>query len=77
MFGFDVLVDTNEKMWLIEINKCPTMEYSTAVTKKEIPRFMEDLTELMVEKDKKKDSCVGGLEKVFELPKLRDLNDYN
>ena len=77
MFGFDVLADTNDKLWLIEVNKCPTMEYSTAVTKREIPLFMEDLTELMVEKAVRKQPSVGGLEKVFEAPKLRDLNDYN
>ena len=38
---------------------------------------MEDLTELLVEKEKRKGPSVGGLEKVFEVPKLRDLNDYN
>ena len=76
-YGFDILADTKDKLWLIEINKCPTMEYSTAVTKKEIPMFMEDLTELMVEKERRKEPRCGGLEKVFEVPKLRDLSDYH
>ena len=37
MYGFDILADEADKLWLIEVNKCPTMEYSTAVTKSEIP----------------------------------------
>merc|ERR1712003_123442 len=77
MYGFDILADSSDKLWLIEINKCPTMEYSTAITKKEIPLFMEGLTDLMVEKEKRKETFVGGFEKVFEVPKLRDLSDYN
>ena len=60
------MIDSNDKAWLIEVNKCPTMEYSTAVTRKEIPLFMEDLVSLMVDKDKKKQEQVGGLEKVFQ-----------
>ena len=52
IFGFDLFPDNSGKLWLLEINKCPTMEYSTQVTKKLVPRFLEDLTELMVDKTK-------------------------
>ena len=75
-YGFDIMIDSNDKAWLIEVNKCPTMEYSTAVTKREIPLFMEDLVTVMVDKEMRKQERVGGLEKVFEIPKLKELTDY-
>ena len=75
-YGFDIMIDSNDKAWLIEVNKCPTMEYSTAVTKREIPLFMEDLVTVMVDKNMRKQERVGGLEKVFEIPKLKELTDY-
>lgn len=29
MFGYDFMVDTNYKVWLLEINSSPSMDYST------------------------------------------------
>ena len=52
IFGFDLFPDNTGKLWLLEINKCPTMEYSTQVTKKLVPRFLEDMTELLMDKTK-------------------------
>ena len=52
------------------------MEYSTAVTKKLVPRFLEDLTELIIDKRKGHHPIVGGFEKVYDVPKLRDLTDF-
>ena len=68
--------DVDGKLWLLEINKCPTMEYSTHVTKNLVPKFLEDLTDLVVDKRKGDHPEVGGLERVFEVPKLRDLTDF-
>lgn len=65
VYGFDIFPDSDGKLWLIEINKCPTMEYSTAVTKHVVPRFMEDLVELIADKRKGDHPNVGGLERVF------------
>jgi D-alanine-D-alanine ligase-like ATP-grasp enzyme len=48
IFGFDLMPDSNCKLWLLEVNKCPTMEYSTHVTRTLVPRFLEDLADLMV-----------------------------
>jgi hypothetical protein len=44
------MVDTNLQMWLIEVNKCPCMAYSTSITRKLIPRFMEDMAKVLVDK---------------------------
>lgn len=29
MFGYDFMIDENYKVWLIEINSSPSMDYST------------------------------------------------
>lgn len=76
IYGFDLFPDVNGKLWLLEINKCPTMEYSTKVTKNLVPRFLEDLTELIVDKRESGDEQVAGFEKVFSVPKLRDLSEF-
>lgn len=31
MFGYDFMVDENYKVWLIEINSSPSMDYSTVI----------------------------------------------
>ena len=76
VYGFDLIPDETGKLWLLEINKCPTMEYSTVVTKKLVPQFLEDLTELIIDKRKGNHPIVGGFEKIYDVPKLRDLTDF-
>ena len=76
IYGFDLFPDVDGKLWLLEINKCPTMEYSTHVTKNLVPKFLENLTDLVVDKRKGDHPEVGGLERVFEVPKLRDLTNF-
>jgi hypothetical protein len=43
------MIDDNLKMWLLEINKCPTMEYSTAVTSKLVPMMLNDLVKVVID----------------------------
>lgn len=42
-FGFDLMVDDNFNLWLIEINSSPSMETNTNVTEIVVPDFMESL----------------------------------
>ena len=49
IYGLDIMVDTDLRLWLIEVNKSPCMAYSTGVTRTLIPSFMEDLTKVMVD----------------------------
>lgn len=46
------------------------------MTRKLVPRFLEDMTELMIDKRKGNYPEVGGLEKIYDVPKLRDLTDF-
>lgn len=32
-YGLDLMLDTDLRMWLIEVNKSPCMSYSTPITK--------------------------------------------
>lgn len=41
VYGFDLFPDVKGKLWLLEVNKCPTMEYSTQVTRRLVPMFLE------------------------------------
>ena len=49
-YGFDIMPDSNGKLWLLECNKCPSMEYSTAITAKLVPEFLEDFCSLIIDK---------------------------
>jgi tubulin monoglycylase TTLL3/8 len=62
IYGFDIIIDSNLKCWLIEVNKCPCMAYSTHVTKTLIPLFMEDLAKVIVDKINDPNCDTGDLE---------------
>jgi hypothetical protein len=48
------LIDEDLKMWLLEVNKCPTMEHSTAVTARLVPKMLSDLVKVIIDwKDNK------------------------
>ena len=47
VFGFDFMIDENYKVWLIEVNSSPTMEYSTETTIKIVKRGMSDLADVI------------------------------
>ena len=51
IYGLDLMLDSNLKMWLIEVNKSPCMAYSTKVTEKLIPMFMEDFCKVLIDKE--------------------------
>lgn len=50
LYGFDVIIDDTLKMWLLEINLCPTMEHSTKVTSHLVPKMTEDMIKVLVDK---------------------------
>jgi tubulin monoglycylase TTLL3/8 len=66
------MIDTNLKMWLIEVNKCPCMAYSTAVTRTLIPRFMEDMAKVLVDKKMDPEAETGELQLILEFPAISE-----
>lgn len=49
IYGFDIISDRNNKLWLLEVNKCPTMEMTTTVTQKLVPEFMRALVNVLLD----------------------------
>lgn len=72
IYGLDVMIDTNLRAWLIEVNKCPCMAYSTDVTRTLVPRFFEDITKVMVDQKEDPNCDIGGLELLLECPFVRE-----
>jgi len=73
VYGLDLMLDTDLRMWLIEVNKSPCMSYSTAVTADLIPRFQEDLAKVLVDPE---GSDTGDLELILEQPFVREPQEH-
>jgi tubulin monoglycylase TTLL3/8 len=57
-FGFDVMMDADLNVWLIEINSSPTMEHSTPITKRLCTAVIDDIVKVIIDlpqERKKKD----------------------
>lgn len=50
MFGFDFMVDENFKVWLLECNSGPSMTESNQFLKQFLPRVIDDLFKLTVDR---------------------------
>ena len=72
IYGIDVMVDTNLQMWLIEVNKCPCMAYSTSITRSLIPKFMEDMAKVLVDVKTDPQANTGQLQLLLEFPYINE-----
>ena len=51
VFGFDFMIDSKFKVWLIEINSSPSMDMGTPVTRKLVPDFQRDIVRWLIDYD--------------------------
>ncbi|KAK3286262.1 hypothetical protein CYMTET_6171 [Cymbomonas tetramitiformis] len=49
IFGYDFVLDRNQRVWLLEINSSPAMDPSTPITAKLCPEALEDLCKVIVD----------------------------
>ena len=63
LFGYDFMIDEAYKVWLIEINTNPAIEECSSVLKMLIPRMLDDMFKLT-------------LDKIFNLKRLDDGESY-
>ena len=71
-YGFDVIIDSDHKMWLLEINKSPTLEYSTRVTTKLVPKMLDDMVKVVADFRSDRSACTGDYELIYESPFIKE-----
>merc|ERR1711862_741355 len=61
LFGYDFMVSAGEKpkVWLIEVNSSPAMDYSTHVTTPLVKKVMEDTVKLLVDRREDPTADIG------------------
>lgn len=66
MFGADLMIDSNFIAWLLEINSCPQMGPTCAVTKKLCPECLEDIIKVVVDCRSSPASNTGRFELIYK-----------
>merc|ERR1719263_473602 len=61
LFGYDFMLSVGEKpkVWLIEVNSSPAMDYSTHVTTPLVKKVMEDTAKLLVDRREDPSADIG------------------
>lgn len=75
LFGFDLMIDDDFNMWLIEVNSSPAMDYSTPVTERLVKLVLEDTIKVVVDyasARKKSKVDTGMFECVYKASKIVD-----
>jgi tubulin monoglycylase TTLL3/8 len=49
LYGYDFVIDSTCKPWLIEANKTPALDHSTKVTQILIPKMLEDIIKVVID----------------------------
>ena len=49
LFGFDYMIDSECRPWLIEVNTNPCLEESSGILRKLLPRMIDDMLKLTID----------------------------
>lgn len=49
LFGFDFMIDSDMKPWLIEVNSSPTLQRSTPLMKELVPKLLTDVFKIVLD----------------------------
>jgi hypothetical protein len=49
LFGYDFMVDDNQKVWLIEVNTNPCLELSSSLLSRLIPALVENVVKISID----------------------------
>ena len=68
LFGYDVMIDENLNVYLIEVNSSPALDYSTKITEKLVKLMLEDLIQVVIDnKDvNEKMNAIGKFTKIYQ-----------
>ena len=77
LFGYDLMIDENFNVWLIEVNSSPAMDYSTHVTERLVKMVSEDTVKVVVDyasapQNKKKKVDTGLYECIYKAKRMVD-----
>ena len=59
LYGLDFMVDTDMKVWLIEINVNPALHCNCEALKEVIPGVVEETLRKLEKKKRKKETCTA------------------
>lgn len=51
LFGYDFMVDNDFTTWLIEVNTNPCLDESSSILRRLLPRLIDDLFKLTIDRD--------------------------
>jgi tubulin monoglycylase TTLL3/8 len=75
-YGFDFILDSRGKPWLLEINKTPAMDHSTDITKKLVPEVVEDIFKVILDYPENKKADTGKFEMYYKAPFKIDKRNF-
>ncbi|CAG9313595.1 TTLL8_1 [Blepharisma stoltei] len=66
LLGFDFMIDSDFKPWLIEVNTSPAMDYSTNITKELVQQVLPDTLKVILDYSSDPTASIGGFEKLSQ-----------